>query len=216
MDYLGKIIGESRLGRDDEDYRAALRVRVSINTATGTPDSVIDLVKGYTNSETVRLREGSIAWANLYLDGDINLDRTLYQMVQDIKPAATKWIINTDIEKNALDLVWEEAVTEALLANVSAECGDFSVQCGEEVAQCGNSLLKTVTTTSRGIYPPSLNENNSFAWEVEQITVAAQCGEPHMQCGEQGAECGNNFLFTTTDVERPLRWEVQVNSLPLI
>lgn len=213
LDFLGKLIGEPRSGRTDEPYRSALRVKIAVNTSDGTPNKIISLVRQYTSSENVRLTEGTIAWATLFFNGTENIDQTLHQMVEEIKPAATRWILHSDIDDNSLDAAWEESVSEEVFANVAAECGDFEVECGEPGSECGDSILKPVTFFSVGYYLPSLNENDIFAWEDTQVQINAECGEPEVECGEQGAECGNNLIVTTVDAIRPLRWEVTENSL---
>lgn len=41
LDGLGKIVGESRNGRNDDAYRLAIKLRIAINTCEGTPEEVI-------------------------------------------------------------------------------------------------------------------------------------------------------------------------------
>jgi len=212
LDFLGKLIGEARGGKEDEAYRAALRFKIAANTSDGTPNKITSLVRSYTESDDVRIREGSIAWGTLYFNGQNNIDNTLHQLISDIKPVATRWILESDINNNALDIAWEEVIQNSILANVDASCGDFEVDCGEVVANCGDSELKGVFSTSLGYYPPSVNFKNFLAWEDVQTEVNSECGEPEMSCGEQGAECGNSIIYTETDVIRPLRWEVNENS----
>lgn len=213
LDFLGKLVGETRGGRNDEDYRAALKLKIAANTSDGTPDLIMSLARQYTNSTTVRLREGSIAWATLYVNGQTNIDSTFHKLIEDIKPVATRWILESDINNDALDIAYEETVQESLLANINAECGDFQIECADEATECGDSAVKVVTTTNIGYYLPSVNSKNFLAWETVQTQVNSECGEPEMGCGEQGAECGNNITFTETDVIRPLRWEVTEGSL---
>ena len=60
------------------------------------------------------------------------------------------------------------------------------------------------------IYPPSINpdpEVNLLAWETDVTAFNAEAGEPFMEAGEPLAEAGEFSLNTTTDFQRPLRWE---------
>src|SRR3990172_1865011 len=41
LDGLGSIVGESRRGRNDEEYRIGILARVAINTSQGTPENAI-------------------------------------------------------------------------------------------------------------------------------------------------------------------------------
>lgn len=43
LDNMGEIVGESRDGRNDLQYRTAIRVRINLNTAEGTLEEVIGL-----------------------------------------------------------------------------------------------------------------------------------------------------------------------------
>ena len=41
LDNIGKIVGQPRLGLDDEDYRIFLRVRIRLNFSNGTPEDML-------------------------------------------------------------------------------------------------------------------------------------------------------------------------------
>lgn len=213
LDFLGKLIGEPRGGRNDEDYRASLKLKIAANTSDGTPDLIMSLARQYTNSTTVRLREGTTAWATLYVNGQTNIDSTFHKLIEDIKPVATRWILESDINNDSLDMAWEQVFQESIISNINAECGDFQIECAEVASECGDSAVKAVTTTTIGYYLPSVNPKNFLAWETVQTEVNSECGEPEMECGEQGAECGNNVIYTETDTIRPLRWEVTQDSI---
>lgn len=212
LEYLGKLIGEERKGRVDSEYRAALKLKISSNSADGTPDTISLLVKDYTSSDNVRLSEGSIAWGVLYFDGSINIDNTLHKLVEDIKPVGTKWILQSDEAQNALDMAWETAVNTSVQVNVAAECGDL-IECGDNPSECGDSALRTATTTTISLYPPTINPKNPLSWEAVHYTIGVECGDVQVECGEQGAECGNVRIIADVEDTRPLRWEVTENSL---
>jgi hypothetical protein len=46
LDTLGKILGERRGGRADEDYRAALRVRILVNSSDGKIEQLYTIILG--------------------------------------------------------------------------------------------------------------------------------------------------------------------------
>ncbi|MCP3683336.1 MAG: DUF2612 domain-containing protein, partial [bacterium] len=54
LDLIGKIVGLSRKGLEDEAYRAALLLKIAVNNADGTPESIIELMRNYTGSSDVR------------------------------------------------------------------------------------------------------------------------------------------------------------------
>lgn len=43
LDTLGALVGEARQGRGDDDYRAAIRIRIRANRSTGTANDVIEV-----------------------------------------------------------------------------------------------------------------------------------------------------------------------------
>ena len=57
LDNLGEIVGEERQGRSDDEYRKAISVKILINTSSGTPEQVIDIVLGITGGTVVKLTE---------------------------------------------------------------------------------------------------------------------------------------------------------------
>lgn len=44
LDILGSIVGQKRLGYDDDAYRLLVRVRILLNTSSGTPDNILTVV----------------------------------------------------------------------------------------------------------------------------------------------------------------------------
>jgi len=44
LDVIGDLVGEPRLGRDDDTYRAALLNRVILNSSTATPAKMVEVV----------------------------------------------------------------------------------------------------------------------------------------------------------------------------
>ena len=44
LTFLGKIVGQARLGADDDAYRVLLAARGFINKATGTFDEIAELI----------------------------------------------------------------------------------------------------------------------------------------------------------------------------
>jgi hypothetical protein len=45
LDAIGTIIGEARLGRDDAEYLLALRIRIAINSSSGTVRDIIEVTR---------------------------------------------------------------------------------------------------------------------------------------------------------------------------
>jgi hypothetical protein len=87
LDGCGHIVGESRLGRDDDAYRAAIRFRVFVNVSNGTP---VDMIRGLlylTNPVDCQYLEVSPATALLFTDG-LAVTAETAAIMQDLAPAA--------------------------------------------------------------------------------------------------------------------------------
>ena len=50
LDELGDLVGEPRLGRTDETYRAAIQIRIGLNRGSGEPESVISVMNSLLQS----------------------------------------------------------------------------------------------------------------------------------------------------------------------
>lgn len=55
LDIIGKIVGEQRQGRTDDDYRDAIKVRIGINLGNGTAEDVIEVVRSFFDDMTVQV-----------------------------------------------------------------------------------------------------------------------------------------------------------------
>lgn len=113
LDLIGKIVGVTRGTLDDEDYRSAIRLQISINTSNGTMDEIIRTVKSYTASTNTFAVDSSVAFTTLYCNGQTNISKNLWGLVDSIKPVGTKWLIHSDFYDNAFRLAYEQSVRES-------------------------------------------------------------------------------------------------------
>lgn len=86
LDGCGHIVGEPRLGIDDESYRAAIRFRVFVNTSNGTPSDLIRGLKFLTNPTDCQYLESYPATAILFTNGFF-VPENIQSTIQDISPA---------------------------------------------------------------------------------------------------------------------------------
>jgi hypothetical protein len=57
LDVLGRLFGEDRSGKDDDEYRAAIAARISIRSSQGTPDEILSITKTLAGSDTANIHE---------------------------------------------------------------------------------------------------------------------------------------------------------------
>jgi hypothetical protein len=107
LDVIGTLLSVSRDGLEDEPYRKKILLKIATNSASGTPNNIINIIKAYSEGDSVELREGAIAFGNIIITGGKTLDSGLWELVRDIKPVGTLWNIHTDYNNNAFRPAYE-------------------------------------------------------------------------------------------------------------
>src|SRR5687767_3234790 len=70
---LGKLVGEGQLGRDDEDFRAAIRARILVNRSDGRVEQLYEIGRALIPNEDVTHRITQYASAMTYeFRGDLD------------------------------------------------------------------------------------------------------------------------------------------------
>jgi len=88
LDILGRIVGEPRNSRNDDDYRNAIRLRISINTSDGTEGSVSDAIKLITGVDDLKVVEIFPAGLEVTLEGEnITLDQNIADELRKVVAA---------------------------------------------------------------------------------------------------------------------------------
>ncbi|WP_125153680.1 DUF2612 domain-containing protein [Clostridium rectalis] len=59
LDIIGDIIGEKRLGRNDKDYRSALKTKIIANRSTGDIETINNYMKSLMGSFYIGIIEGN-------------------------------------------------------------------------------------------------------------------------------------------------------------
>ena len=86
LDGCGYIVGEQRSGRNDNEYRKAIKFRVFVNVSKGTPNNLVDGLKFLTDPTDSQYQEAYPATALLFTNGYF-VDYTIQNAMQDISPA---------------------------------------------------------------------------------------------------------------------------------
>jgi hypothetical protein len=95
LDRLGEIVGIERLdGESDEDLRERIRFQPFINSATGTPEELLFMIKTLTNADQVRIIEYFPGAFQLITDGLTFPDpfTDLNEALQSASPASIQLI----------------------------------------------------------------------------------------------------------------------------
>jgi hypothetical protein len=107
LDYIGNIVGEVRRGRNDTDYRAALLLKIAINSSDGTPNTIIDITKQYTGATNSRI----IEYFTAYLFNILQLPEStpytgIADLVDTIKPAGVGIVVVDNTDGNRFVPAW--------------------------------------------------------------------------------------------------------------
>lgn len=70
LDVIGRIIGRTRGGYGDVDYRSLLKLQIGINVSTGAPSALVPLIKEITGSTEVDLFEDFPAACSAVVNGN--------------------------------------------------------------------------------------------------------------------------------------------------
>lgn len=87
LDGVGNIVNELRNGRNDDDYRQAIRFRVFVNISRGTPADMLHGVKVLTNPTDTQYFEVYPATVLIFTNGFF-IDSSISNAVHDLTPAA--------------------------------------------------------------------------------------------------------------------------------
>ena len=87
LDGAGYIVGEPRLGRNDDDYRNAILFKIFVNTSNATPEDLIRGLRFLTQPDDIQYIEQYPATAMLYTNG-FPVPPNIQSVMQDLSPAA--------------------------------------------------------------------------------------------------------------------------------
>lgn len=104
LDVLGRVVGETRQGRGDEDYRSAVRVRILVNSSSGTVPEMYAIAEGMVPSATVRVQEVAPMTLSIQFDtlGSSSL-RTVFTMLRQAKQGGVRLLVTYGGSVGAVD-----------------------------------------------------------------------------------------------------------------
>jgi hypothetical protein len=131
LDIIGKIIGLSRNGRNDESYKTLLKIKAEINFGSGTPEAIIKTVEKLYNATQIQLNFIYPAKIQLWQNGDIGLYNEYNMELDDggfleldDENILEIWEAD-DISENLLYSVLPSGVDLLLAYNLILDANDF-------------------------------------------------------------------------------------------
>lgn len=91
LDKFGRLVGELRQGRSNDDYRAAVRVRILVNSSDGKLEQLIAIARGLVPTAVVSVQELYPAALRMYFStlGTVSF-RTVERLLHQAKPAGVR------------------------------------------------------------------------------------------------------------------------------
>ena len=197
LDIIGNLLGTTREGRLDEDYRTVIQNMIAVNTGSGTPNDVIGFLKTLTKANKVRYWEHYPASIILETDGE-SLPLNLVPIVDNTAPAGVRLGGIIVVEDNYAFRPCR--LSEAYLNYVEVlgdpdegSGDDLQFEMGEDLAYMGNPVMEMVlggiSPTGEFIFTSqsldtflgqSVLPNSS---EVYTRNISNMAGRPNMVAG---------------------------------
>jgi hypothetical protein len=110
LDGLGLVVGEPRNGRDDDQYRVALRVRIAVNRSNGKPEELLNVLNLiFEGALEAHLTEFYPAAFTIDLHNPAvspNTPDVLIRFLRDAKPAGVGMNLGYSVSPHDETLVW--------------------------------------------------------------------------------------------------------------
>ena len=172
LDLIGKIVGESRLGRDDETYRSALYLRIFINNSEGTPEDVLSALKLITQATYVNMWEHYPASVHLLTNGT-SIPDNLAETLKNVVPAAVSLprIILDPYEDTFIPCELDDPQDRGILTELSG-------------AEVGFGFLIYNELSDSGAITFNESSGNSGIIQVDYVENTGPIVNPHGICAE--------------------------------
>jgi hypothetical protein len=93
LDSLGEIVGETRQGKIDADYKIAILAKIQMNASCGEPERLIAAVKALTGATVVEYQDIFPATVYINFESDTVVSDQLYNYLQRLLPAGVRLIL---------------------------------------------------------------------------------------------------------------------------
>lgn len=117
LDVIGKLLNVPRGTKNDTNYREFLYGQVAVNSANGTPENIITLVRLVTGSQDVALSEYFPAEVHIQVTGGVNIPEGFLDLVSPvgvgtylatIPELATQWVVSEEGQERSAGVLPEE------------------------------------------------------------------------------------------------------------
>jgi hypothetical protein len=154
LDKIGSVVGESRLGRSDDEYRVGILFRIFVNTSNATPRDMMQGLSLLTSPDDMQYIEQYPATAMVLTNG-ASIPRGIHNVMQGLAPAAISDVQVLVTFANAPPFRFSrDPIPRELFVNLDA---DYLVANGSDIQISG--AAKTTGATLGGLAPADLSVN---------------------------------------------------------
>jgi hypothetical protein len=95
LDAYGRLVGEARLGRSDDDFRKGIRLRIFVNGSNGRPEDLIYITRQLTGFQTINYYDiptptGNGGNCRIVIPGWPGDDGSVLAFLQSVCPAGVR------------------------------------------------------------------------------------------------------------------------------
>jgi hypothetical protein len=149
LDGLGSVVGEARLGRDDDAYRIAIKGRITLNLSNGTPEDIISVIASQIGPKQLTLTEDSfpahfellVLEAIDVLSGSVNSGNTENFALTDSDVLNVK--IDGGVTQSIVFVATEFVDITQATANEVAKFIEANLAGGNAVVDVGRILMRS-------------------------------------------------------------------------
>lgn len=173
LDGIGAIVGEEREGRNDDDYRLAIRVRILLNLSNGTPEEILTIVDTMLGDRDLEFLEYFPAAFTLQVVSKITTN-TAIQVNKKIQSAKLGGVRAHLIYGNSLKAGWFRFEPKAWTISTAYVVGDHAVNDTSPV----KIYICTTGGTSAGSGGPTGTgtgiSDGSVVWDYVKDVIAGK------------------------------------------
>jgi len=102
LDALGRIVGQSREGLDDDRYRVHIRARIAINQSFGRPDDLLTVIRILSAARLTILEHGNATMAIAFIDPleSPAIGAELPRLLNQARVAGVRLLVTMPVERD--------------------------------------------------------------------------------------------------------------------
>jgi hypothetical protein len=180
LNVIGALVGEDRFGRDDEDYRVAIKGRIRLNLSSGTTEDIIAVIASQLGATQITITEDSYpAHFEVFIPDTLAVLGASVASAGETFPLVTldELVVRVD-GGTAQTIIFDAAdfadITQATAAEVASVI-DLNLAGGNAVPDVGRVLMRSDTlgdVSSLQVLGGTANDPTKLDFDFGNLTLA--------------------------------------------